>query len=481
MPQRLARRGSTCDAAMASRVAAMAADPSAMPPAGVGPADEPQETPRYAVQATESHGLGVVTTTALAPMAVIAEDDPIAVFLEPSQWALRSSAVDADRRNRIDQLWAGEPSQALTELVQTHAPLIRRFAAATDLHQGVTAPPGTAAAPLPGGTGTGTGTGTGLHDRALMARVHQCARVLQLNGQALTTLLGPPHAAGLYALGSRINHACRPSACCVFDGPRLRILAARSLVAGEAVTYPYADPALPAPQRTAYLLEHYQFFCECEACLAASSQSETESADTWRCHVDACQRVWRRPLHVLAAMPTRMADARPAGPAAVCCEAGHAQPPEWIHVVADFARQRMADARSDGDAGADAGTDAESPSDHDIVASLQAARHCIGTAASSRNVLGIVLARRWLRTLPRRITHRTALADERPLAEAAARWLALLLGDFHPLARLASLVEALATAQPPAPAGRAPDFEDILAVLRELHGEPWSAWLSAIL
>ncbi|OSD07270.1 SET domain-containing protein [Trametes coccinea BRFM310] len=78
---------------------------------------------------------------------------------------------------------------------------------------------------------------------------------------------------GVFPLASRFfNHSCVPNAACKYptqpEKPlTMEVVALRDIAAGEEVTVPYLDPALPYQTRQDALRANYGFQCGCRLCL----------------------------------------------------------------------------------------------------------------------------------------------------------------------------------------------------------------------
>lgn len=81
---------------------------------------------------------------------------------------------------------------------------------------------------------------------------------------------------GLFALGCRINHSCRPNACFKWrdDLGCGLVLAMRPIALQEEVTIAYREGFAPRHERRALLKQLFKFDCACELCSSPSEDSD---------------------------------------------------------------------------------------------------------------------------------------------------------------------------------------------------------------
>lgn len=81
---------------------------------------------------------------------------------------------------------------------------------------------------------------------------------------------------GLFALGCRINHSCRPNACFKWrdDLGCALVLASRDIAQGEEVTIAYREGFARRGERRAILKQLFKFDCACELCSSPSEESD---------------------------------------------------------------------------------------------------------------------------------------------------------------------------------------------------------------
>jgi hypothetical protein len=74
--------------------------------------------------------------------------------------------------------------------------------------------------------------------------------------------------AGLYALLSRMNHACEPNVRKEFaPGGRMSVYTTKPVAAGAQFFSCYGGNELPVQQRREHLQHKYKFWCECQRCV----------------------------------------------------------------------------------------------------------------------------------------------------------------------------------------------------------------------
>ncbi|KDQ20923.1 hypothetical protein BOTBODRAFT_100397 [Botryobasidium botryosum FD-172 SS1] len=72
---------------------------------------------------------------------------------------------------------------------------------------------------------------------------------------------------GIFPAASRsFNHSCVPTAVAIYEGTIMQVKTLVAMQAGEEITLPYVDPAMPYVQRQETLLSSYGFKCACARC-----------------------------------------------------------------------------------------------------------------------------------------------------------------------------------------------------------------------
>ena len=81
---------------------------------------------------------------------------------------------------------------------------------------------------------------------------------------------------GIFPLACRLNHACAPNARYVWraDLGKELVFAIRPIAIGEELTVQYNETYCPLAERQKYFQAHFNFTCECKACVNASDESD---------------------------------------------------------------------------------------------------------------------------------------------------------------------------------------------------------------